>query len=285
MSRTPALVFGALSNLRPVSNNSTRFRRTRTTFATRSTSAVASGHTSPRRTPHQAARRTAARYRGVMASTSLTISAGDAIGRSFAMSLPAPRIWHGFHRDRAIADRAVHDRPQETAGLRDRCASTLARQRFRVATPHRRRRNRNQRPIEQVAHVQTHVPRAGFGRPIRQPAPHCDSRWRCWATRRRSPAMHRRSGSGHAHAERGFAVIVEMVRRVGLRRVAQRGARIPQSMSMRKVFSLRYSDERAIPRAAAACTRLPPASRNASRIASRSIDSSALSVLPEIWQQ
>jgi hypothetical protein len=61
--------------------------------------------------------------------------------------------------------------------------------------------------------------------------------------------------------------------------------RIPQSMSMPKVFSLRYSDERAIPRVAAACTRLPPASRSARRIASRSIDSSALSVLPEIWQQ
>ena len=61
--------------------------------------------------------------------------------------------------------------------------------------------------------------------------------------------------------------------------------RIPQSMSMPKVFSLRYSDERAIPRVAAACTRLPPASRNARRIASRSIDSSVLSVLAEIWQQ
>ena len=61
--------------------------------------------------------------------------------------------------------------------------------------------------------------------------------------------------------------------------------RIPQSMSMPKVFILRYSDERAIPRVAAACTRLPPASRNARRIASRSIDSSVLSVLAEIWQQ
>jgi hypothetical protein len=79
--------------------------------------------------------------------------------------------------------------------------------------------------------------------------------------------------------------MIGMVRRVGLRRVARRGARIRQSMSMPKVFSLRYSDERAIPRVAAACTRLPPASRNARRIASRSIDSSALSVLPEIWQQ
>jgi hypothetical protein len=60
---------------------------------------------------------------------------------------------------------------------------------------------------------------------------------------------------------------------------------IPQSTSMPKLFSLRYSDERAIPRVAAACTRFPPASRSAWMIASRSIDSSALSVLPEVWQQ
>ena len=65
-------------------------------------------------------------------------------------------------------------------------------------------------------------------------------------------------------------------------RVAQRPPPMPQSTSMPKLFSLRYSDERAIPSADAACTRFPPASRRARTIASRSIDSSALSVLPEV---
>jgi hypothetical protein len=86
-------------------------------------------------------------------------------------------------------------------------------------------------------------------------------------------------GHEDSHPTAGLPVLA---RRVGLRRVA-RPRPIPQSTSMPKLFSLRYSDERAIPRVAAACTRFPPASRSARTIASRSIDSSALSVLPEVW--
>lgn len=54
-ARRPACVFGSLSYVRELSNSSTRFYRTRTTPATRSTSAVSSPQISPRRRPHHAA--------------------------------------------------------------------------------------------------------------------------------------------------------------------------------------------------------------------------------------
>src|ERR1700687_1227645 len=49
-----------------------------------------------------------------------------------------------------------------------------------------------------------------------------DSRWRYWTTRRRHPAMDRRSGSGHAHVERRVFGDWRMMRGVGPRRVARR---------------------------------------------------------------
>jgi hypothetical protein len=51
---------------------------------------------SPRRSPHHAPSRTAARYRGVMAPMSAATWATEAIGRSLARSVPAPSMLAGL---------------------------------------------------------------------------------------------------------------------------------------------------------------------------------------------
>jgi hypothetical protein len=91
----PAAVLGGPSNALPVSS-STGLRRTVTVPAARSTSSQYRPSTSPRRSPHHAASSTAARYRGVIASTRATTSATEATVRSFARSEPAPGTWQGF---------------------------------------------------------------------------------------------------------------------------------------------------------------------------------------------
>jgi hypothetical protein len=103
--RLPASVLGSASNDALVASSSTRFRRTITHSASRSTSSRRKPSTSPRRRPHQAARRTAARYLGVIASTRAATSAGDAMGRSLARSEPAPAIWIGAVRRALSRDR------------------------------------------------------------------------------------------------------------------------------------------------------------------------------------
>jgi hypothetical protein len=72
------LDFGSFSNFTPDSRSSAQARSTHTVPAARSTLFACSPQISPRRSPHQAVRATAARYRGVMASMSAVTSAGVA---------------------------------------------------------------------------------------------------------------------------------------------------------------------------------------------------------------
>jgi hypothetical protein len=51
---------------------------------------------SPRRSPHHAPSRTAARYRGVIAPMSAATWATEATGRSLARSVPAPGMLAGL---------------------------------------------------------------------------------------------------------------------------------------------------------------------------------------------
>jgi hypothetical protein len=78
-----ASVLGGASKARRVSRSSTRLVRTVTVPASRSMSCGVRAMISPRRSPHHAPSRTAARYLGVMDSMSATTWATEATGRFF----------------------------------------------------------------------------------------------------------------------------------------------------------------------------------------------------------
>jgi hypothetical protein len=115
--------------------------RTVTVAETRSMSPGLRAMISPRRMPHHAPSRTAARYRGVIASMSATTWAMEAT-RAFLSPVGArtgdvARI----HPDCPIPNRAVHDRTEKPVGLLNRGAPAAAVQHSGVPFADHRRRD------------------------------------------------------------------------------------------------------------------------------------------------
>ena len=103
--RRPARVFGSLTMVRPPIEV-VFVMLTESVPRSRSMSQRRRPRTSPRRSWHQAARRTAIRRLAGMARVRASTSAMVATGRSGAFSTAAPRTWHGF-RVMSSSDTAV----------------------------------------------------------------------------------------------------------------------------------------------------------------------------------